>query len=82
MANLERMRIKQQDFLALPEYSASVPTGGRIGQRWRRDHQWLDDQGKVQSRWYIGEWVQDKEPGYSIVRWYIPLIEREDGFII
>ena len=82
MRDTPRLRITQKDFLALPEYSSTIPTGGRIGKRWRRDHQWRDDNGEIKSRWYIGEYVPDEEPGYSRVKWYIPLIEREDGFII
>lgn len=58
-ANLPRVRILASEFLALGEYSCTIPTGVIPGKRWRRLHGSFDERfiragGKP--RWVIGEY--------------------------
>lgn len=66
--------ISASEFNRLPEYSMSLPTGTRIGKRWkrelRRNSAWSGD-------YVIGEYHDigsDTEIG---IRWFDPIIKRE-----
>ena len=81
MTELPKLRIRQRDFEALPEYSATYPTGQTPGKRWKRldgshDHNWLRAGGIP--RWYILEYGQVSPDGktISILR-YRPVIIPE-----
>jgi hypothetical protein len=58
-ASLPKLRLTEQQFFSLPDYSASLPTGTTPGKRWRRldgsfDHAFIASGGKP--RWQIGEY--------------------------
>lgn len=78
--NLEYLKISEKDFLALMEYSSTIPTGTTIGKRWRRGQRWRDKNGEIKTKWYIGEYVEDPDPKYVGIKWYIPLIEKGGMF--
>ena len=47
------------DFDAMAEYSCSLPTGPKIGKRWKCCHPFFDD-GQPKT-WWLGEAVPDSE---------------------
>lgn len=59
-------------FDVLPEYSTSLPTGQRIGKKWRR---------KIPIPiggwdWLLGEYLPDPDPGFVLIRWsYLRIAE-------
>jgi hypothetical protein len=48
----------QREFDELLEYSCSVPTGQRIGKRWKIDR-WFGSRLKNGPRWWMGEYARD-----------------------
>jgi len=73
-------RITGQAFLALDEYSATLPTGVFEGKRWRRldgahDPVWRARGGKP--RWVIGEYVDahvQNRPNLITIKWTRPVV--------
>ncbi len=72
------MRLTPTEFKALPEYSASVPTGVVLGKTWRRlngahDPYFLSIGG--QPRWLIGRYeVSEKGDKFCQIIYYRPII--------
>ncbi len=69
--------ISKADFDALPEYSATLPTGTTPGKRWKR-HDGVFDQEFRQAGgepfWLIGEFgTIDEAAGTIAINWYIPV---------
>lgn len=57
---METIKLTSQQFLDLPTYSVSNPTGIVIGKQWKRE---------TDSVWYLCEYVACDAPGYvDIVR--------------
>jgi hypothetical protein len=52
--------ISTREFDALPNYSASLPTGQTIGKQWKR----FTDEG-----WFLGEYVESLKPGCIGIEW-------------
>jgi hypothetical protein len=76
-AGYPTLRIQAAEFLALPEYSATLPTGAYPGKRWRRldgcyDRQFLMAGGKP--RWVIGEYHEIPDKTKVGLRWWKPII--------
>lgn len=70
--------ISKAEFDALPEYSATLPTGTTPGKRWKRhdgifDQEFLAAGGKP--FWLIGEYNPDDDGKGSTIKvnWYIPV---------
>jgi hypothetical protein len=54
----------------LPEYSCTLPTGPRIGFRWRRRHPYRTDQiDDAHADWFLGEAIEDPNPELVGIRW-------------
>lgn len=79
------LRIARQELMALPEFSASLPTGKPPGFRWRRDanfwerrtcahlHPWdgTPEPGADGEDWYVGEYLADPEdPHGRLISWH------------
>lgn len=54
-----------EDFQALPDYSASIPTGTTIGKRWKRRKDYHDES----KGWRLGEYVGHLNPDLVAIRW-------------
>jgi hypothetical protein len=62
-----KVHITAADLAALPEYSASLPTGTYLGKRWKRDCGPDRDSGR--KTWFIGEFYPIDIPGEVGIRW-------------
>lgn len=76
---LPRMRLTAAEFLALPEYNTTFPTGATPGKRWRRLQgahamNWRNAGG--QPYWMIGQYDPDAAPGAKEITifWFKPVI--------
>ncbi|MGD9915724.1 MAG: hypothetical protein AB7S80_16730 [Rhizobiaceae bacterium] len=75
---MKTLTITRAEFSALPEYSATLPTGTTPGKRWRRhdgahDEDFLASGG--QPMWLIGEYGEVSADGKSVaLHWYVPLV--------
>jgi hypothetical protein len=58
-------RLTQQEFKALPDYSASLPTGTTIGKQWKRRNDYYDES----KGWRLGEYVEHPNPDLVGIRW-------------
>jgi hypothetical protein len=72
---LPKLHLTVAEFEALPEYSATFPTGQTPGKRWRR----LDgafDPTCLKPRWMIGEYDPNYDGKAKTIRinWYAPVI--------
>lgn len=71
---MKAIHLTREEFGALPEYSASLPTGTTPGKRWRR-HDGAFDHACKQPQWLIGEYGAVSADGRSIaIHWYIPVM--------
>lgn len=75
------LKLTPAEFLALPEYSASVPTGTTIGKRWRRlngAHDMAYKRAGGKCEWMIGAYEEHPDPAqrekFCVTRWYKPVI--------
>lgn len=73
---LPRLRLTRAEFLALPEYSCSIPTGTTTGKRWRRLDGLFDPNCPPnRRRWMIGEYGNVSADGKTIaIKWYRPIV--------
>lgn len=85
--NFPPLRLTKAEFEALPEYSASFPTGTTPGKRWKRldgshDQAFIDRGGKPE--WWVGEFdPADDGKGPDIrINWYRPVIRVKAPGII
>lgn len=65
------------EFKALPEYSATIPTGTTIGKRWRRldgAHDHVAKAAGHKPRWIIGEYTEHADPTKVGIKWWRPII--------
>lgn len=71
----EPVRMTKDEFLALPEYNTTLPTGVVPGKRWRR-HDGIFDadflSGGRKPVWLVGEYGPAVD-GKCPVNWYIPI---------
>ncbi|OCC05144.1 hypothetical protein BA190_09515 [Labrys sp. WJW] len=81
------LRLTPRQFLDLPEYSTTFPTGTTPGKRWRRldgayDTVFIRKGGKP--KWMIGEYdPNDDGKGPRIkINWYRPVIVVRAGAVI
>lgn len=77
--SLPVMKMTQQQFRALNEYSSTIPTGTTPGKMWKRLHRAYDTffihaGGKPQ--WVIGQYDPDcpKDSKTIDIHWYRPII--------
>lgn len=56
------------EWLALPEYSCTMPTGGVTGKRWKRHEPYRRSCSGVCGHWWLGEYVASMFAN-SYVRW-------------
>lgn len=70
-------RIKARVFFALPEYSATIPTGVTIGKRWRCLVGAHDPYFRGKPRWVIREFVAVENPKMAGIAQYRPIIIAE-----
>lgn len=63
-----RVIVDESAFMALYEYSTTLPTGQRIGKRWRR---------RTRDGWLMGEYVDDPDPKKIGIRWRSVLLLRD-----
>lgn len=74
IAHLPPLRLTPREFMALLEYSSSLPTGTVPGKRWRR-HDGAHDPTCEDPVWMIGEYGAISEDGKKIgLNWYRPII--------
>lgn len=64
--------VTQAAFDALPEYSCSIPTGTRIGKRWKRAKNYRDRT----KGWWLGEYEQHPDPDFVRIRWRDLMVVR------
>lgn len=76
--NLPTIQITKAEFDALPEYSATFPTGTTPGKRWKR-HDGAFDPTCEKPIWLIGEYdPNDTGEGETIqIYWYIPILKLD-----
>lgn len=78
---LTPLPISQAALLALPEYSASIPSGKTIGKRWRINTNFFRQRKVwgIPDRWVIGEYTRPTpgNPGQIDITWYLPVIEGQ-----
>lgn len=60
------VRLSTPQFEEMPEYSCSLPTGTTIGKRWKRN---LNFGTREKAVWWMGEYVEDPEPGRVGIEW-------------
>jgi hypothetical protein len=61
-AHFAPVRLTRAAFDALPEYSGTLPTGTTIGKRWRRRVPFSRaSPSYVPARWFMGEYVHDRD---------------------
>lgn len=55
---MDTVALSREEFLELPEYSCTLPTG-TIGKRWKRvePYQASRELGALGATWYLGEYV-------------------------
>lgn len=66
----------QHEFDALPEYSATFPTGQTIGKMWRR-HDGAHDRRCKNPQWFVLQYVDHPDPKLVGIKWYRPILPRE-----
>lgn len=76
------LRLTSAEFDALPEYSATLPTGVILGKRWKRCLlRWRTDKAQERdlTNWRIGEYTRESvtHPGEVDITWYYPEIAGE-----
>jgi hypothetical protein len=54
----------REEFDALPEYSCTMPTGPRIGFKWKHGRPYY-----MPSKWWLGECIADAAPAYVDTLW-------------
>lgn len=72
-SDLPKLYLTLQEAQALPEYSASLPTGTTIGKRWRRHDGVFDQDFLLRGGtpvWMIGEYIEINTPGRVGIKWY------------
>lgn len=74
MKFFETIELTQKEFDELPEYSCSLPTGTKIGKRWKKRVPY-DGENPV---WYLGEITTDPEPGFVGILWKRIKIKSEE----
>lgn len=62
---MKNLKMDQDQFDALLEYSTSLPTGKGIGKQWKRREPPFGDP----CRWLMGEYVGCDEPGMVGIEW-------------
>lgn len=72
------------EFLALKNFSCSVPTGVVIGRRWRRARHYHDqDESDPEKKWIIQEYVACKDdPKMATIKNTVPQIIDETETMI
>jgi hypothetical protein len=71
---IKALHLTRAEFDALPEYSATLPTGTTPGKRWRR-HDGAYDPSCKKPQWLIGEYGEINADGKTIaLNWYWPVI--------
>lgn len=74
------LRLTQEEFNELGEYSCSLPTGTTIGKRWKCRRPFEAE--AADATWFIGEYVPSEEPGMVGIKWYSPRIMNSDETLI
>jgi hypothetical protein len=64
MADLDPIALSQAEFLALLNYSASLPTGTSAGKRWRRSVDWRFQE--LNDEWMMGEFGEPYPKGHVL----------------
>lgn len=74
--DLPTLCLTRAEFDALDEYSATLPTGARIGKRWKR-HDGAFDPACKNPFWLIGEYVDIGSKEEVGIKWYVaaPLLQ-------
>ena len=65
---MDEIVISRAELFALPNYSASLPTGQTIGKRWRFGTQYHVGKPDM-CEWRIGEYVEHSEPNTVGITW-------------
>lgn len=84
---LPELELTRGEFDGLGEYSCSLPTGVRIGKRWKRNlNAYVSEYAHLDffdgapavivqpEVWVVGEYCAGTRPGYADVRWYRPVV--------
>jgi hypothetical protein len=72
---LPKVHVTAEDLKAMPEYSASLPTGTYIGKRWKC--QVGPDRDSGRKSWWIGEYHDINDPKNVGIRWHeVWLVDR------
>jgi hypothetical protein len=78
-----RLRMTCREFMKLPEYSASYPTGTTPGKRWRRLDGAHDPRSRLpksdprhfKPRWFVLEYGAVSADGKTIeIKWFHPVL--------
>ena len=64
----ETIRMTEQGFMKLKEYSCSIPTGVVIGKRWRRNVTAF--MGGLKPHWVVGEYGPHEDPKKAAILWH------------
>ena len=88
---MKTVTLTRREFGELGEYSCSLPTGTTIGKRWRRNVNayrvgpvvhldfWNGTpvREELPDEWWMGEYVESKEPGMVGINWYRIVLEPD-----
>lgn len=66
MTSLPTLELTQKEFDNLYEYSCSIPTGTKIGTRWKRKKNYHD----ASKGWVVGEYYDIGSKTQIGIRWY------------
>lgn len=76
--HLPRLKMTREEFMALPEYSCSYPTGVTAGKRWRREDGAYSPEARalgIPTIWIIGEYKAiPGDPANCKIAWFKPVI--------
>lgn len=64
----ETIQMPEKEFMALLEYSCSMPTGVVIGKRWRRNVTAF--MGGLRPHWVMGEYGSHEDPKKATILWH------------
>ncbi len=65
---METINLTQKEFDDLLEYSLTLPTGQRIGKRWKRDQNVHCTKGN-EPVWIMGEYTEHEDPNLIGIKW-------------
>lgn len=61
--------LTEEELKELGTYNCSLPTGTRIGKRWKKDRNYYRPNGPHEPDWWMAEYVEDPDPKMVGIEW-------------